>query len=208
MDDRHQHINQEASVDSDTARFRELYEIHFDAVARYARARADPDTAKDAVAQAFLVAWRRRDHFLSARHPLGWLLGVTRRALADERRAASRQFRLRGRADSWVMVAPLPRDPAALVTERDAVRAAFSGLSAVDREVLALVAWDDLSPVEAAEALGCSRAAFAVRLHRARRRLCTRLRLAGADEQAVSRMRPAVPALAGADLSVGERNNS
>ena len=130
-------------MDSDEAQFRELYELHFDAVSRYARALADPDTAKDAVAQAFLVVWRRRPEFFGARHQLGWLLGVTRRALADERRAASRQMRLRDRiGGTGAAVGPRPADPAALVVERDAVAVAFSRLGGRDREVLALVGWD------------------------------------------------------------------
>jgi len=37
--------------------------------------------------------------------------------------------------------------------------------------VLRLVTWDGLSSAEAAEVLGVTRVAFAVRLHRARRRL-------------------------------------
>jgi RNA polymerase sigma-70 factor (ECF subfamily) len=44
-------------------------------------------------------------------------------------------------------------------------------LSASDRELLTLIAWDGLTPTEAAQALGCSRATLAVRLHRARARL-------------------------------------
>ena len=39
-----------------------------------------------------------------------------------------------------------------------------------DRELLTLLAWDGLSQEEAAVALGCSRGALKVRLHRARRR--------------------------------------
>ncbi|MBA2438956.1 MAG: sigma-70 family RNA polymerase sigma factor, partial [Acidimicrobiia bacterium] len=43
--------------------------------------------------------------------------------------------------------------------------------SGCDREILRLVAWDGLSTTQAVQSLGCTRAAFAVRLHRARRRL-------------------------------------
>jgi len=169
-------------VHSDEARFRDLYEAHFDAVCRYAQARADPDMAKDATSQTFLVAWRRRGEFFGARHPLAWLLGVTRRTLATERRAASRQSGLRDRIGS--SVAPVPTDPVESVTERDAITAAFNGLRGADREVLALIAWDDLTAEEAAEVLGCSAATFAVKLHRARVRLRTQLRLLDSDNPA------------------------
>ena len=43
------------------------------------------------------------------------------------------------------------------------------------REALLLIAWEGLSVSEAAVVVGCSRGAFAVRLHRARRRLSVAL---------------------------------
>jgi RNA polymerase sigma-70 factor (ECF subfamily) len=55
--------------------------------------------------------------------------------------------------------------------DRDEVLAAFASLGERDREVLRLVAWDGLVAAEAADVLGVTRLAFAVRLHRARRRL-------------------------------------
>jgi RNA polymerase sigma-70 factor (ECF subfamily) len=61
----------------------------------------------------------------------------------------------------------------------DVVAAALAQLSARDREVLTLSAWYELSAAEAAQALGCSPAAYNVRLHRARHRLADRLRAAG-----------------------------
>jgi DNA-directed RNA polymerase specialized sigma24 family protein len=48
-------------------------------------------------------------------------------------------------------------------------------VSAGDREVLLMTAWDGLSSREAATALGCSRAAAKVRLFRAKRRLRSEL---------------------------------
>ena len=48
---------------------------------------------------------------------------------------------------------------------------AWQRLSDADREVLALVAWEELPVAEAARSLGCSAPVFSVRLHRARKRL-------------------------------------
>jgi RNA polymerase sigma-70 factor (ECF subfamily) len=61
-------------------------------------------------------------------------------------------------------------DPADGVVERDAALTALERLSASDRELLCLLAWDGLTPAEAAESLGVSSSTFAVRVHRARRR--------------------------------------
>jgi RNA polymerase sigma-70 factor, ECF subfamily len=47
---------------------------------------------------------------------------------------------------------------------------AWDQLSFSDREVLALVAWEDLSVHDAARSLGCSAPVFSVRLYRARKR--------------------------------------
>jgi len=62
-------------------------------------------------------------------------------------------------------------DVADEVAERTAVLAALAALPAADMELLTLVAWHGLKPAEAARVVGCSTAAYFVRLHRARRRL-------------------------------------
>ena len=52
-----------------------------------------------------------------------------------------------------------------------AVWEAWNRCDLADREVLALIAWEELSVAEAARVLGCSAPQFSVRLFRARRRL-------------------------------------
>lgn len=74
--------------DDRTTRFEEFFRDHHDAVPSHAASRADVDTAKDAVAATFLVAWRR--HGEERDHPLPWLQGVTRKTLAGLRRSATR----------------------------------------------------------------------------------------------------------------------
>ena len=71
------------------------------------------------------------------------------------------------------------------------IAAALAGLREGDREVLTLLAWDGLTPAQASESLGCSRATFAVRLHRARRRLERELALAVSNPSAA--VRPSAP---------------
>ncbi len=55
------------------------------------------------------------------------------------------------------------------------LRRALEQLSESDREVLMLIAWEGLSPAQAAAALGVKAATVRVRLHRARRRLARAL---------------------------------
>ncbi|HXO07260.1 MAG TPA: sigma factor-like helix-turn-helix DNA-binding protein [Solirubrobacteraceae bacterium] len=57
------------------------------------------------------------------------------------------------------------------------IRRALDALSANDRELLLLVAWDGLSPAQAGSVLGLTPAAARSRLHRARRRLAQRFEI-------------------------------
>lgn len=132
----------------------------------YALRRAPVEMAKDAVADAFLAAWRRFDEL--PEDPLPWLIEATRRTLANQRRSAARQLRLAERLEREQP--PQPETAFERGVEDGPVRTALGRLSVDDREVLALVAWEGLTPAQAARSLGCSAVALRVRLHRARRR--------------------------------------
>jgi RNA polymerase sigma-70 factor (ECF subfamily) len=123
------------------------------------------------VSETFLVAWRRLDSVPD--DPLPWLYGVARRVLANQRRSAGRARALEERLK--VAEPRTGADPAERAGEVDALRHALATLSPDDREALMLIAWEDLDNARAARASGCSRATFAVRLHRARRRLADAL---------------------------------
>lgn len=94
--------------------------------------------------------------------------------MENHRRAAGRHER-RERAAQQDGRGAAGRDPAERFVERDAILGAFAALSESDREALRLVAWDGLRLAEAAGVAGVSRPAFAMRLHRARRRLAAQL---------------------------------
>jgi RNA polymerase sigma factor (sigma-70 family) len=143
-----------------------LFADHAQAVRAYALRRIDPATADDIVSEVFVVASRRLDEIPD--DPLPWLLATARRVLANHRRAAGRREVLAEQLTT--LHASVWRDEIASEPE---LLGALGRLSERDREILLLVAWEDLDPTAAAAALGCSRATFAVRLHRARRRLAT-----------------------------------
>ncbi len=150
----------------DRERFERIYRENFRAVLRFAALRIDPERAKDVAAETFLVAWRRLDDVPA--EPRAWLLGVARKVIAVQFRSQTRREALTLRLEAEQGESG---DLAAAVADRDEVLAAFAALRERDREVLRLVAWDGLDAAEAAAVLGVTRLSFAVRLHRARRRL-------------------------------------
>lgn len=159
-------------------RFENCFRDNYAAVLAFAvRRLPDQATAEDAAAETFAVVWRRRD--LIPETPLPWLYAVALRVVSNQRRSGERRRRLGDRLEHE---AGSPAGALELVDtlhDRDAFSRAIQRLSEREREILRLVAWDGLDAREAATVLGCSAAAFRVRLHRARRRLAKHLEAAG-----------------------------
>ncbi len=149
------------------ARLEALFDAHGKAVYAFARRRTGSADADEVVSETFLVAWRRLDDVPTEALP--WLLGVARRCLANLDRGEARQgaVRLRLASSARALVTDVA-DPSTLSAE---MRRSLARLSPGERDAITLVAWEGLTPDEAAIALGCSRAAVYLRLHRARRRL-------------------------------------
>jgi RNA polymerase sigma-70 factor (ECF subfamily) len=163
--------NRHPKADDRNKQFELIFGASYSRVFAYALRRSgNRELAEEVVAETFLIAWRRLDELPDA--PLPWLLGTARRVFANHARYTKRRSR-----DG----APIPLDyveagdpstsPLELIAERQAFVTAFKAMRAEDREVLVLIGWDGLDAREAAKVLGCSTAAFTLRLHRARRRL-------------------------------------
>ncbi|HVX22941.1 MAG TPA: sigma-70 family RNA polymerase sigma factor [Acidimicrobiales bacterium] len=164
------------------------------------------DDVADVTAEVFATAWRRADQMPPPPHDRLWVYGVARRVVSRHHRGHRRRGRLLQRladqAGGPVAVAgtvgPVPAGGAGgaggagradhddhLADRVDRVREAMDRLRPADREVLALVLWDQLSHAEAGQLLGCSANAVGIRLHRARARLRQLLeeRPSGEDEE-------------------------
>jgi RNA polymerase sigma factor (sigma-70 family) len=174
-------------------RFSELYRTHCDAVLRYAWRRTELETARDVVAETFLVAWRRLDAVPpDERKARPWLYGVARRVLANAERARRRTERVAGKLGDQPRSDCAP-DVAAAVTERARLAQALARLRPSDQEVLRLIGWEELGLAEAAMVMGCSRSTMAVRLHRARRRLERALEAGEGPQETSSAVRTVTP---------------
>lgn len=149
------------------SRFAGLFVANYGAVLAFARRRVGPDSAEDIVEETFAAAWRHLDELPDK--PLPWLYRVAGNAVANQRRGAARRRRLDERIRLGSQRAGA-EDHGDVVAGLGRLEAAWNLLDERDRQVLRLVAWEELDHADAARALSCSRATFRVRLHRARRR--------------------------------------
>jgi len=122
--------------------------------------------AEEAVQEALVRAWLRRDACRSPEAPLPWLLEITRN---EARRVLGRRARL-GSLE-LAHAAPGEDDALAGAAVRLTVEQALSTLAERDRRVLHLRYAEDLTQVEVARRMGLPEATVKVRLHRARGRL-------------------------------------
>ncbi|MET9275353.1 sigma-70 family RNA polymerase sigma factor [Kribbella sp. NPDC003557] len=154
--------------DARRERFEQVFATHRDAVLGYLRRRTDSGhDAADLLADTFLVAWRRLDDVPLDPQTRPWLYGVARRVLANHRRGEGRRHALATKLRGELSDAVPDQHP--LQEDSPAARA-FRALPEQDRELLSLVAWEELDTAQIATVLGISRNAVRIRLHRARKR--------------------------------------
>jgi RNA polymerase sigma-70 factor (ECF subfamily) len=161
-------IGRGVSDPEDDAAFAELVERNRVAVYRYARRRVSEADAADVVAEVFAAAWRHRDRLPEPVER--WLYRTAWNALLHQFRSARRQASLTAR-----LLQEHRPEPGGPIDGGEAVRSALATLRPIDQELLRLAYWEQLDAAEIAFVVGGTPAAVRVRLHRARRRLATRL---------------------------------
>jgi RNA polymerase sigma-70 factor (ECF subfamily) len=148
-------------------RFDSLFEAHKLDIASFCSWRTGSKAdAEDAVAEVFLVAWRKIDLVPSGDGARAWLYATARRVTANTRRSRRRRDALADRVS--LERSSETADP--MSAEESAVHEALDMLSEADREVLLLVEWEGLRPAELSEVLACQEVTARGRLHRARSR--------------------------------------
>lgn len=161
----------------DAEAFGDLYERHARAVQSYCLWRtAGLQTAEDATATVFLEVWRqRRDLTLSTDSAAPLLLGIANNVVRRQWRS---ERRYRGVLERVRNAGQVPNDiEAEAIARIDAMQQLRDGDEAIralprrEREVLALLAWSELSYGEIAEALGLPIGTVRSRIARARTRL-------------------------------------
>lgn len=118
------------------------------------RALAQTTDAEDVTQQVFIKAWQGRHRFDPERGTLpGWLVGITRHAVADIYRTRDRDRRL---AERTAILTPRGNEQRAesdLVADSVVVEAGLARLGESQREVVQLAFYEGLTHVQVAERL-------------------------------------------------------
>jgi RNA polymerase sigma factor (sigma-70 family) len=153
------------SAEASWVRFEELYRSSRDDLFAYVcTLLRDRAAAEDVTALAFERAYRRRRTFDRRRgEERAWLFGIARNAALDELRRRGRLASLMAEPEAEAIG---PEDGAEVALRRTTVRTAVAGLSARDRELIALKFHAGLSNAELARVLGVSESNAGTMLHR------------------------------------------
>jgi len=155
-------------------RVEQLYRIHGARVLGYLARRVHPtEDAADLLSEVMLITWRRRHDLPVSPEDVPWVFGVARNVLANHRRSSLRRL-----AATEDLAAHLRLLPLSECQGREAgmdLRAALARLDDLDREIVTLSVWEQLSSAEIAVVLTMPAATVRSRLARARARLRTSL---------------------------------
>jgi RNA polymerase sigma factor (sigma-70 family) len=158
---------------TDPAAFTEIFDRHFAVIHAYLERRTGRDRADDLAAETFRVAFQQRARYRPLRESaLPWLYGIASNLLLRDRRAEARRLRALARLDGQAPDGEAAAERAGERADAEALRpslfAALAQLEPRDRDVLLLVAWEELSYEEVAEALAIPVGTVRSRLNRAR----------------------------------------
>jgi len=191
----------------DPERFGAIFDRHAPHIHRYLARRLGPEVADDLVGETFLAAFRQRHRYdPDQRSARPWLYGIATNLIGQHRRDEVRRWRASRRLDAVLgaglgagsgagpgagpgaglgarFAEPGHADRVAETVTAQAARstlsAALAAIPAGERDVLLLIAWEELTYGEVGMALRIPVGTVRSRLNRARRRLREALGRAG-----------------------------
>jgi len=181
----------ERSVRGRPDAFVEVARRHEVAVHSFLARRAGPQVAADLLGEVWVRAFAGRGGYDPA-YPDArpWLFGIARNVLRSHWRAGRAAEHPAATGDPAGTGYPVAEDPWDDVIDRldgpvrsRALRSAIRALPSAERDVLLLVAWEQLTPAQAATALGVPPGTARSRLHRARAALRLALAAGPAEEE-------------------------
>jgi RNA polymerase sigma factor (sigma-70 family) len=159
-----------SASDGGADEFIRLFWRHGPAVHSYLSRRAGCQEADDLLEEVWVRAFRSRDRYDERLPALAWLYGIARNVLLGYFRsqhsipASDTGRRNLGESDPWHAV----DDRVDASRTVSGLTGAVAALADEDREVLLLVAWEQLTPAEVAVVLDIPQGTARSRLHRAR----------------------------------------
>jgi RNA polymerase sigma-70 factor (ECF subfamily) len=161
-------------------RFGALFDANYGPVFAYSVRRCSSrQDAEDVVAETFAVAWRRLGDIPDGEAARLWLIRTARLVRYNLERTRRRQRSLAVRVGEASAVRSITTGDDA---DSGFVAQALDSLSVMDREVLLLHAWDDLTADQIGVVLGITTQAVWKRMQRARERLSRTLRRLGEED--------------------------
>ncbi|WP_033441579.1 RNA polymerase sigma factor [Saccharothrix sp. NRRL B-16314] len=155
--------------------FAAIFDRHAPHIQRYLARRLGTQVADDLVAETFLTAFDKRERYDRTRPDARpWLYGIATNLVGQHRRQEARRYQARSSDHHAAAEADHADRVAAEVTAqamRSMLAGALGGLSDEDRDVLLLIAWEQLSYEGVAAALEIPVGTVRSRLNRARRKV-------------------------------------
>lgn len=156
--------------------FQELFVAHRQAVWAYCFRRLERADVEDAVAEVFVVVWRKREAVPDGDEALPWIYGVARNVVRNTNRSHVRRQLLGAK------VASLGPDhgegsdvPVVRHAEEEELLAAVARLPEDDREMVRLRVWEELPIADVASIVGRSPRSVESKLSRIRKKLSRQL---------------------------------
>lgn len=150
--------------------FNTLFRAHMPEVSRFLTRRVEPESVEDLAAELFSIAWGKRGSIPQG-YELPWLYKTARYLISNHRKKVSNRARI-----ELLMARPEAAPSAESVALADTeLSSAWRKLQVLERELIALWAFEGLSNKEIGLALEISENAAAIRLTRAKQKLKTLL---------------------------------
>jgi RNA polymerase sigma-70 factor (ECF subfamily) len=172
----------------DASAFEQVFDRHATTIYNYCfRRTASWDTAQDATSTVFLEAWRTRERLAVVDDSvLPWLYGIATNVCRNANRSATRYLRALTLMPVAGDVPDHADDVAGRLDDQQRMQQVLAGVEALpvrERDVIALVVWEQLDYASTAAALGIPIGTVRSRLSRARARLSVPLAIPHLEEQ-------------------------
>ncbi len=176
-----------AIADGDETAMHKFYDAYADAVYRFALRRvSQPADAADVLHEVMLEVWRKAGSYQQRSRVRTWVLGIANHKALDHLRRLGRRREREDESADLASQASLTADPQAAlagVAEARWLRYCLDKLSAVQRQVMHLAFFQELSCTEIAEVLQCPVGTVKTRMLHARQRMQHCLATVGVEAQ-------------------------